>query len=262
MNTFINKKYNQIIMEAQILIWIIIATIVVSSMSFLAAWFLKNKTTKYLHYLITFAAAALLSSAFFDLIPESLEVIDLHIGLTFVLLGILCFFFIERFIHWHHCGKEHCEKKSLGTLNLIGDGIHNFLDGIIVAGSFLISPITGFFTSIAIALHELPQEIGDYSILRHSGFTHKNALKMNVLISLTAILGGFVGFLFLSFFENMIPYLVALTAGGFLYIALSDIFPDLHEHNNDKKKITIEAIILIVTIILFYILFSVLGHAH
>ncbi len=244
------------------LIWIILSGIVISSISFLAAWLLKSKVTSWLHYLISFAAAALIGSAFFDLIPEAIHELDVHLALIFVLIGILLFFFIERFIHWHHCGKEHCHKKSVGTLNLIGDSIHNYLDGILIAGSFLLNPITGIFTSISIALHELPQEIGDYSVLIHAGYSHKKALKMNVLVSLTAILGGVSGYFFLSVFSSWIPYLIGITAGGFIYIALSDIFPDLHEHKTDKKKILVEAIILVVTLILFYFLFSILAHSH
>jgi zinc and cadmium transporter len=248
-------------MEFTILLWIIISSLVISSMSFIAAWFLKKKVTKYLHYLITFAAGVLLASAFFDLMPEGMHDIHIHEGLLFVLIGIIIFFFIERFIHWHHCGHEKCNKKSVGTLNIIGDSVHNFLDGIIIAGSFLINPITGIFTSIAIIAHELPQEIGDYSILIHSGYTHKKALKMNVLVSLTALLGGIFGFFLLNSFESFLPFLVLLTAGGFIYIALSDIFPDLHEHK-EKNKIIIEAIILILTLVIFWVLFSFLGHAH
>lgn len=248
-------------MDLKILLFIIISSLIVSSMSFIAAFLLRKKVTKFLHYLITFAASVLLASAFFDLIPEGLHELEIHIGLLFVLIGIILFFLIERFIHWHHCGKENCHKKSIGTLNLIGDSVHNFLDGILIAGSFLISPITGIFTSIAIAAHELPQEVGDYSILIHSGFTHKKALKFNVLVSLTALIGGIVGFFLLNLFEMILPFLVLITAGGFIYIALSDIFPDLHEHK-EKQKIIIETIILIITIILFFILFHFLGHSH
>ncbi|MGE0792719.1 MAG: ZIP family metal transporter [Candidatus Woesearchaeota archaeon] len=248
-------------MEINILLYIIIATLVVSSMSFIAAWFLKNKATKYLHYLITFAASVLLASAFFDLIPEGLHDLDIHTAMIFILTGIILFFLIERYIHWHHCGKKECHKKSIGMLNLIGDSVHNFLDGVIIAGSFLINPITGIFTSIAIAAHELPQEVGDYSILRHSGFSHKKALKFNVLVSLTALIGGIFGFFLLNSFEVFLPHLVLITAGGFMYIALSDIFPDLHEHK-EEKKIILETLILIITIIIFWFLFQFLGHAH
>jgi len=248
-------------MDFKTLFLILFATLIISLMSFVAAWFLRHKVTKYLHYLITFAAGVLLASAFLDLMPEGLHDVDLHLGLLFVLIGIILFFLIERFIHWHHCGKHDCHRESLGKLNLIGDSIHNFLDGIIIAGSFLINPLTGIFTSIAIVAHELPQEIGDYSILIHSGYTHKNALKMNVLVSLTALIGGLFGFFLLSSFETFLPFLVLLTAGGFIYIALSDIFPDLHQHK-EERKIILEGIILILTLIVFWFLFSLLGHSH
>lgn len=244
------------------LIPIIIATLVVSLISFVGILLVSKKIDKFLHFFISFAAGALLSAAFFDLIPESLEAFEemgIHNGPVFVLIGVLGFFLIERFIHWHHCGKHDCDRKPVGTLSLIGDGIHNFIDGLLIAGAFMLNFATGIVTTITVMLHEIPQELGDFSVLIHAGYTKKKALMYNFFSALTAVIGGIIGYFAFSALESITPYIVAFAAGGFLYIALSDIVPDMHKHKHNKGIIVLETLIFIVTIIVF---FFILSQAH
>lgn len=249
------------------LVYILLATIMTSLISLVGAIVFMNKSLKNnLHYLISFAAGSLLAASFFHLIPEGIESFeeigfDMHTGLLFVLIGVLIFFFIERFIHWHHCGKDVCHRKPAGSLSLVGDFVHNFIDGLLIAGAFLVDFTTGFVTTIVVILHEIPQEIGDYSILIKSGFSSKQALKLNFLTALTAVLGGVIGYFVFSLVKNSIPFLVSITAGGFIYIALSDIVPELHEHKHNKYTILIESIIFILTVLVLYFMFNFI-HLH
>lgn len=241
---------------------IIIATLIISLISLVGIIISHKKIKKFLHYFISFAAGALISVALFDLIPhalESLEEIGIHVheGFVFVVLGIALFFLIERFIHWHHCGNEHCHNKPAGILILTGDFVHNFLDGVLIAGAFMLNIATGIFTTITVLLHEIPQEFGDYAVLIHSGFSKKKALLLNFISALSAIIGGVMGFLLFDFIEGITPYFVLATAGGFLYIALSDIVPSMHK-GEKKKMLLIESLIFIATMVGFYFLIGLL----
>ncbi len=257
------------------LIYIIIATTIISLVSFVGLLFLSSSVKKYLHYLISFSAATLLSVAFFDLLPESLEElqvagVDLHEGLLVVLAGVLLFFIIERFIHWHHCdtcvGHDHDHKhshhthKPAGILVLAGDFIHNFIDGLVIAGAFLLDLRVGIVTTISIFAHEIPQEIGDFSVLLHSGYTKVKALLYNFYSALASVIGGVVGYFAFTTLEFVIPYVVAIAAGGFVYIALTHIVPALHNHKDSKKTVVIESAIFFCTLVLFYFLLA--GHSH
>jgi zinc and cadmium transporter len=176
--------------------------------------------------LIAFAAGTMLAASFLDLIPEALERVG--DGHAYVLVGIIIFFLIERAIHWHHCTREHC-VAPVGYLNLIGDAAHNFVDGVIIAAAFLTSFGVGAVASVAIAMHELPQELGDFAVLVHSGFAPRRAIWLNFLTALTAIAGGLGGYLFLSSIEGLVPYVVAVAAGGLIYVAVADLLPELHK---------------------------------
>jgi len=240
------------------LIYIIIAVFLISLISLigvLTLFFQKKIINKLLIIFVAFAAGSLLGVAFFDLIPESFEKLG---NLNFVLIGIILFFLTEAFIHWHH----HHEGKECKTclhpyvyLNLIGDGLHNFLDGVIIAASFLINIPTGIATSIAIVFHEIPQELGDFAVLVHGGLRKSKAILFNFLSALFAVLGGILGYVFLSKIENFIPYIVALAAGGFIYIATSDLFPELHKER-DYRKIITQILALILGILVIVFLFS------
>jgi zinc and cadmium transporter len=246
---------------------IIIATIVVSLASFVGILVVAKKAKSFLHYLIAFAAAALISVSLLDLIPEALETLEAagthaEDGLLFVIMGIVLFFLIERFIHWHHCGSEDCHDRPAGLLILTGDFVHNFIDGILIAGAFLLDINAGILTSLSILAHEIPQEIGDMSVLLHSGFSTRRALFLNFLSALSAVIGGVVGFFAFQALEGVLPYAVMVAAGGFLYIALSDIVPALHRHKKQKGMLFVETAIFILGIVFFWALLTFLGHAH
>ncbi len=243
------------------LFYLLMALIVVSLISLVGSLTIslnKKFLNKILVFLVAFSAGSLLATAFFDLIPESYEALN---SISFVLYGIILFFFIEAFIHWHHphiIGCSDCVQPVV-YLNLIGDGFHNFLDGIIIAASFLISLPTGIAATIAIILHEIPQEIGDFAVLVHSGLSRGKAILFNFLTALFSIIGGLISYFYLSSFENLIPYVIAIAAGGFIYIATTDLFPELHKEK-DKRKLTLQFLALILGVFLIKAVFTLVSH--
>ncbi len=228
----------------------LLSVLVVSLLSLIGiltiSW--KEKTLhKVIIYLVSFAAGALFGDAFIHLLPEAVEDIGFTMQLSLVLLsGIVLFFIIEKFIHWHHCHHAHLHANvasehtshphSFAYMNLVGDVVHNFIDGLIIAGSYLVSIPLGFATTIAVILHEIPQEISDFGVLMHGGFTKKKALFFNFLTALTAFIGAGVALILGNIMEGFGIYLLAFTAGGFIYIAGSDLIPELHKHFETKKS--------------------------
>lgn len=211
------------------------------------------------HYLSSFAAGTLLGAAFFDLLPEALEESE-HSGITsltlfaWVLAGILFFFLIERFLHWsHHHGYEDHEIKGRPTVPLviIGDTIHNFIDGVAIAATFTLSIPLGIITTFAVGAHEIPQEIGDFGILLKNGLKRKKIIIINVLSALASFLGALLAFYFAEQIEGLTAILLAITAGFFLYIALSDLIPEIH-HENKKGLALWETIFLVSGAVLMY----------
>ena len=189
----------------------------------------------------------------FDLFPEAVDTLG-EKAYAYVLIGLLLFFLLERVIHWHHCHGEDCEVHAEHYLNLLGDGSHNFLDGGIIAAAYLTDIHLGFVTTLAVAAHELPQEIGDFSVLVHGGFSEKKALLFNFLSALTAVLGGLVTFYFSSVFSSLVPFLIAFSAGGFLYIATADLLPAISKEKNRTRMILHCAAFLFGIILLRYAL--------
>jgi len=190
---------------------------------------------KILLSLVGFSAGALAGGAFLHLLPEALE--ELKPGETFLyaLAGFTLFFFMERLFYWRHCHEGKCDVHAFTYLNLIGDGFHNFIDGLVIAASFITSVPLGIATSIAVASHEIPQEIGDFGVLVYGGFSKYKALLFNLLSALTAVLGGIIGFYLSSVISGFAPVLLPVTAGGFIYIAASDLIPELHKEKNNYK---------------------------
>ena len=206
---------------------------------------------KGLFLLVSLAVGALFGDAFIHLIPHALEEMPGKIAVPFfVLLGIVVFFSLEKFLRWHHhhdldepLGSDH-HVKPVGPLILVGDGLHNVLDGVIIGAGFLISPEAGIATTIAIALHEIPQEIGDFGILIHSGYSKKRALLFNLISALFAFLG--LGIVFMaSDVEGLVPAMSAIAAGGFIYIAGSDLVPELQKTPNARQSLQQLAAILL-----------------
>lgn len=233
------------------LIYILTFTFIGSILSLIGGMLLLSKekfAVKISHFLSSFAAGALLGTAFFDLLPEAFEYAKEGIGINLFLWtlgGMLIFFLLERFIHWFHRHDEPLNKdKTVVSLVVLGDGVHNFIDGVAIAAAFMVSIPLGIITSLAVAVHEIPQEIGDFGILLHKGLSKFKVLWLNVLSALTAILGAIITFAAGESIRGLLPGLLATTAGFFIYIAASDLIPEIH--NEERREVAlIETVLLI-----------------
>lgn len=210
---------------------------------------------------ISFAIGALLAVAFWGLIPEAFEKVKPEqfqsLSAT-ILAGILGFFVLEKLLIWRHCHYGRCEAhgddtqsdnhahghghshggaKSAGALIIVGDSIHNFVDGVLIAAAFLTDVQLGIVTSLAVAAHEIPQEVGDFAILLDSGYSRGKALFYNVLASLTTVLGGVLAYFSLEDLHDSLPYFLALAASSFIYIAVADLIPSLHTKTDMKTSL-------------------------
>lgn len=221
------------------LLWILGATILDGLMAFGGAIALKlsEKTLrKMVMILVSFAAGAMLAGALFHLIPEAIESIDEPLTISaLILAGFILFFVVERYLHWHHCHDNECKTHPMTALVLFGDSVHNFLDGLVIAASFLVSIPFGIVTTAVILGHELPQELGDFGILVYGGYSKEKALIYNGLSQFTCVLGGVLGFAASNYAESVSTYLLPFAAGGFLYIAASDLIPEMHKEPDLKK---------------------------
>jgi len=255
-------------------VWIysLVSVAVVSLISLvgIAALLIKERFLhKCLFFLVSMSAGALFGDAIIHLIPASFDGIDNPaITSAFIISGILLFFIFEKFLRWRHSHGEEADDfregadpshehiKPVGSIVLVSDSIHNFIDGIIIGASYLISIEVGIATTIAIILHEIPQEIGDFGILLHAGFSKMRALAVNFLTALTSIAGVVIVLLMGSGIEESMPIILAFAAGGFLYIAGSDLVPELHK-TKDARLSLIQFLALIIGIgIMFLLLFS------
>lgn len=219
---------------------IIIATLAVSLLSLVGLVFFSKKlyTHKIMDAAIALAAGVLLGNVFINLLPEIFELTvnkgygDIKIASLWMLGFIVFLFLSEQYLYWHHCHTHHNKEDKhidpAGINILLGDGLHNLTDGLVIATSFMINPSLGWMATLAIALHEIPQEIGDFSLLRHSGFSRFKALFWNLVSGLVAVLGGIITYFYSQAAEHQL-ILVSMAAGSFLYIALSDIMPHLQE---------------------------------
>ncbi len=227
------------------------------------------------HGLAAFAAGTLLGATFLDLLPEAFHHFE-ELGieeakaqvLMYVLGGILLFFLLERFIHWfHHHHHQHDHKHTDEPVNAVvplvifGDAIHNLIDGVLIAATFMVDINLGMITTFAIVVHELPQEIGDFAILLKAGLTKKKAFLYNLLSQLTAVIGGVVTYFVGNSVEGILPYIIALTSGFFIYIALTDLIPDIHNENR-KGFAVVETLLLFVGILTIWVSITFLGHGH
>jgi zinc and cadmium transporter len=221
-----------------VLLWIILATVLVGVIAFAGAFtlILKEKTLKKILYiLVAFSAGTLLGGAMLHLIVESLVTLTSITVFSIVITGFCVFFLMERFLFWHHCHEGICEVHPYTSLILIGDGIHNFIDGLIIAASFLINPALGVITTLIIISHEIPQELSDFGVLVYGGLGKRRALCYNFLSQLMAVAGGVVGFLIAGAWDFVV--LLPFAAGGFIYIAASDLIPELHKEVSKNKSI-------------------------
>jgi len=227
-----------------ILFYILLSTFLISLIAFIGALvlFLKEKLlNKVLLILVAFSAGALIGSAFLHLLPEAISKVssDLTVFL-YLLLGFCVFFILEQFIQWHHhhYPSEHFHSiKPFSYLILISDAVHNFIDGLIIAASFIVSVPIGVVAVVSVALHEIPQEIGDFGILVYGGMKKLKALFLNFASGLTIVFGGLVGFLLAGKIGESIIFLLPFAAGNFIYIACSDLIPEIKQKENVKKSL-------------------------
>ncbi|MDP3758353.1 MAG: ZIP family metal transporter [Candidatus Daviesbacteria bacterium] len=218
----------------------------------------KNFAVKISHFLSSFAAGALLGTAFFDLLPEASKFSGSNTDIfLWTLVGLLAFFLLERFIHHHDQGNHPEDKKSVVPLIVVGDTVHNFIDGVAMGAAFLINIPLGIVTSLAVAAHEIPQEIGDVGLLLHKGVSGKRIILINFLSAGAAMAGAILTYFIKDQIEGLLPIALSLTSGFFIYIAVANLIPEIH--NNDNKKISFwETIILIVGVAAVWLMISIL----
>jgi len=236
------------------LIMILASVTIVSMVSFIGLLFVGMKEGvlgRVLMVLVGFASGSMIGAAFFDLIPESVET-GSSVWL-FIVTGIMFFFVMEKFLYWRHCHDENCQVHSFAYLNLIGDGVHNFVDGALIAGSFLISASLGFTTTLAVVFHEIPQELGDYGVLVYGGFARKKALTYNFLSAATAVVGALTAYALSSQVQGLPALLVPFAAGGFIYVAATDLMPELHKRTQPRDSL-VQLLTLLAGIALMFVL--------
>lgn len=250
-------------------LYIILFTILGSIISLIGGVFLLFKQTftlKISHLLASFAAGALLGAAFLDLLPEALEETK-GIGkesfevFIWVLFGILFFFILERGIHWFHHHQHNHEStltKPLVSLIIVGDSIHNFIDGVAIAATFMVSIPLGITTAFAVGAHEIPQEIGDFGVLLKEGLRKRTVLLINFFSAVAALLGAILTFAIGGRIEGLALLFIPITAGFFIYIALSDLIPEIH-HENRRGFALYETLSLLAGIAAIFIAVSIIN---
>lgn len=243
-----------------VLLWIVVVSIFGGALSVsCAALFALNARAHWVNSLVSYAIGALLGAAFLEILPEALKSsssISMVSGA--VLGGILLFFTLEKLLLWRHCHHDHCEAHDpaepaesgkpgdhgrSGTMIMVGNTFHNFVDGIIIAAAFLADVHLGVVTALAIIAHEIPQEVGDFMILLHSGYTKAQALLLNLVSSLATLLGGVLAYYALRSMQNVVPVLLALAAASMIYVAVADLIPGLHKRTTLRD--TLEQVVLI-----------------
>jgi zinc and cadmium transporter len=243
------------------IIWIysLVSVIIVSLISLVGVFTLSVKTDRFrkiVIYLVSFSAGALLGDVFFHLLPEVWDKNGVSVQISgAILAGIVMFFVLEKFIHWQHCHGSAIDENhvhAFAKMNLVGDGFHNFLDGLIIGTSYLVSIPVGIATSLAVVFHEIPQEIGDYGVLIHGGYSKGRALLLNFASALLAVLGTLLALIFSGAIENLELIIVPVIAGGFIYIAGSDLIPELHKHSNRFKDSIVQLIAFILGILVMF----------
>lgn len=237
------------------LLWVLAATTLVSLMALVGGGVLVlsgRHLDRLLPGVVAFAAGTLLGGAFLHLLPES--VADLGEGTWVVaLVGFSAFFALEDLVDWHHHHETDHAVESVSTLVLISDALHNFVDGVVIGGAFVVSLPLGVVTTGVIAVHELPQEIGDVGILIQSGLSHRRALGLNFLVQTTAVAGGVTGFALAGAAERIAPLVLAFAAGAFVYIASSDLVPEIKRHTG-RGRSALYFVTFVVGLVVMYVL--------
>lgn len=220
------------------LVYIVGTTFIIALLAFIGAFTLclkEDLLNKILLVLVSLSAGALMGGAFIHLIPKSIEKFGNGDILIFVLVGLILFFIIEKILHWRHCHKGKCDVHTFHYMNLVDDSIHNFIDGVIIAASFSLSVPLGLTTLVAIVTHEILQEIDDFGVLVYGGFEKKKVIIMNFLVALLVVLGGVVGYFISHGITQATAFLLPFAAGGFIYIAATDLVPEIKKELDLKK---------------------------
>jgi zinc and cadmium transporter len=244
-----------------VLLWIIAASLLGGVLSVVcAALFALNARTFWVTSLVSYAIGALLGAVFLDILPEAIKLSGNVAVLSATILGgILLFFTLEKLLIWRHCHHDHCEVHDheaheshaaehgahgrSGLMIMVGDTFHNFVDGVIIAAAFLTDIHLGIVTSLAIIAHEIPQEVGDFMILLHSGYSKAQALLLNLVSSLATLLGGVLAYYALQSIQGAVPFLLALAAASMIYVAVADLIPGLHKRT--ALRDTVQQVVLI-----------------
>lgn len=237
-----------------VLLWIVAASFLGGALSVVcAALFALNARAHWVNGLVSYAIGALLGAVFLDILPEAMKLSGNFAAVSgTILLGILLFFTLEKLLIWRHCHHDHCEAHEAhqhhahgrsGMMIIVGDTFHNFVDGVIIAAAFMTDIHLGIVTSLAIIAHEIPQEVGDFMILLHSGYSKTQALMLNLVSSLATLLGGILAYFALQSMQHAVPTLLALAAASMIYVAVADLIPGLHKRT--QLRDTIEQVVLI-----------------
>jgi zinc and cadmium transporter len=262
--------------------WIVAASFAGGILSAGAAAFALNVRASWVPMLVSFAIGTLLGAAFLEVIPHAFEIGEASQVAGAILAGIFVFFVMEKLLLWRHCHTEDCEVHDphaapavpvahahgdhgghgrAGTLIVVGDTVHNFIDGVLIAAAFLQSTELGIVTAIAIVAHEIPQEVGDFLILLHSGYSRLKALAVNVMSSFGTLVGGVVGYFALPVFENLEPMLLGVVAASMIYVAVADLIPGLHRRPEIRATLSQVALIAL-GIATIAVVGALSGHSH
>ena len=238
------------------LTWIIVASLFGGVLSVVAAaLFALNTRAHWIGALVSYAIGALLGAVFLDILPEAIGMAPSVASVSAtVLFGILLFFTLEKVLIWRHCHHDHCEAHEphedeahdhgrSGTMVIVGDTFHNFVDGIIIAAAFMVDTQLGIVTALAIIAHEIPQEVGDFAILLHSGYSKLRAFQLNLISSLATLIGGALAYFTLQDLQAWTPYILALAAASMIYVAVADLIPGLHKRT--RMRDTVQQVSLI-----------------
>jgi len=245
-----------------LILWILTFTVIGSIGAVAGASFVLLFNERYrrilVSFLVSYATGTLLGSAFLGMLPKALQGSSPMSVSATVLAGIILFFLLEKLVIWRHCHMENCETHTrAGPLILIGDAFHNFIDGTVIAAAFLSDIHLGIITSIAVIAHEVPQEMGDFAILLESGYTRRKAFLYNLLSSVSAVFGAIIAYFYLKTIQALVPFVLAVSAASFIYIALADLTPGLHRTVEFKSGF-IQIVLLVAGIgtIAFFVLYQ------
>lgn len=241
-------------------LWVLIFSFLGSVFCLIGGIFLlwKEKWAKKIAlYLVSFAAGALIGAAFLHLLPRAVSEGGVSV-FFYVLIGLLVMFLVEKFLFWYHCHEGECKVHTFSYTILFGDGVHNFIDGIIIGVSFLVSIPLGVITTLAVAFHEIPQEIGDFAVMLHGGMKRAKVLIYNLLAALMTPLAAVLAYIFSSNLEKAIIPLIAFAGGTFIYIASSDLIPEIHKETKKSKSIA-QFLLLLFGILVIWGVERVLG---